>query len=120
MTYVNNTGSGNPVFDYSSRDYVSIYSDLVARIPIYLPEWTSTSPSDFGIVMIQMYAYVGDILHYYIDRLAGEAFIQTATQPSSIINLAAMLDYQPTLGGTSTYNAGDEILWICALCRTPR
>ena len=102
MTFVNNTGSGNPVFDYSSRDYVSIYSDLVARIPIYLPEWTSTSPSDFGIVMIQMYAYVGDILHYYIDRLAGEAFIQTATQPSSIVNLAAMLDYQPTLASGAT------------------
>jgi hypothetical protein len=30
------------------------------------------------------------------------------------------LDYQPTLGGTSTYNAGEEILWICASCRTPR
>lgn len=27
---------------------------------------------------------------------------------------------QSTLGGTSTFNAGEEILWICASCRTPR
>lgn len=97
MTFINDTGISSPVLDYSSRDYLSIYSDLVQRIPVYLPEWTSQSSSDFGIVLLQMYAYVGDLLGYYIDRLAGEAFIQTATQPVSIINLAAMLDYQPTL-----------------------
>jgi hypothetical protein len=85
------------VIDYSSRDYASIFSDLVARIPLFLPEWTSQSINDFGMVLLQMFAYVGDIIGYYEDRLAGEAFIQTATQAVSIINLAAMLDYQPTL-----------------------
>lgn len=104
MTFVNSSssGSGNPVFDYSSRDYASVLTDLVARIPVYLPEWTSQSPSDFGIVLLQMFAYSTDILSYYLDRLAGEAFIQTATQPSSILNLAAMLDYTPTLSMGST------------------
>jgi hypothetical protein len=104
VTFVNSssTGSGNPVFDYSSRDYASVLTDLVARIPVYLPEWTSQSASDFGIVMLQMFAYSVDILSYYLDRLAGEAFIQTATQPSSILNLAAMLDYTPTLSTGST------------------
>ena len=102
MTLVSNAGTGDPVFDYSSRDYAAIYGDLVSRIPVYLPEWTSRSQSDFGLVMLQMYSYVGDILNYYLDRLAGEAFIQTATQPDSIINLAAMLDYQPTLATGST------------------
>ena len=97
MTFISDSGTNSPVFDYSSRDYASIYQDLVNRIPVYLPEWTSTSDSDFGHVLLQMFAYVGDLLSYYLDRLAGEAFIQTATQPSSVINLAAMLDYQPTL-----------------------
>ena len=91
------TSTTLPVFDYTSRDYASIYSDLSNRIPVYLPEWTSNDPSDFGRVLLQMFAYVGDLLGYYLDRLAGEAFLQTATQPSSVINLAAMLDYQPQL-----------------------
>ena len=97
MTFVSDSGTGNPVFDYSSRDYTSVYADLVNRIPVYLPEWTSTSASDFGQVLLQMFAYVADLLGYYEDRIAGEAFIQTATQAVSILNLAAMLDYQPTL-----------------------
>ena len=85
------TSLPNPVFDYSSRDYASVYADLQARKSVYLPEWTSTSQSDFGNVLLQMYAYVADLISYYVDRLAGEAFIQTATQPSSVLNLAAML-----------------------------
>lgn len=102
MTFINSTDMTNPVFDYSSRDYVSVYADLLQRIPLYLPEWTSESPNDFGIVLLQMYAYVCDLLGYYLDRLAGEAFIQTATQPVSIVNLASMLDYQPTLSVGAT------------------
>src|ERR1700679_2338667 len=106
MTFISNSGSAltpaTPVIDYSSRDYASIFADLVARIPIYLPEWTSDSISDFGMVMLQMFAYVGDIIGYYEDRLAGEAFIQTATQAVSILNLASMLDYQPTLSVGAT------------------
>lgn len=103
MTFISNPGTGSlsPVFDYSSRDYVSVYTDLLNRIPIYLPEWTSRSPNDFGIALLGLYAYAIDTLHYYIDRLAGEAFLQTATQPQSIINLATMLDYTPTLSSGS-------------------
>ena len=39
-----------PVVDYTSRDYVSIRADLINLIPQFLPEWTSRSESDFGIV----------------------------------------------------------------------
>lgn len=102
MTFIDGTDASSPVFDYSSRDYASVFADLVQRIPLYLPEWTSQSNNDFGIVLLQMFAYVCDLLGYYEDRLAGEAFIQTATQPVSIINLASMLDYQPTLSVGST------------------
>lgn len=102
MTFVttaslmSNPETGQPVVDYSSRDYQSIYQDLLDRRSTYMPEWTSQSNNDFGIVLLQMFAYVGDILGYYLDRIAGEAFMQTATQPQSILNLAQLLDYQPT------------------------
>jgi hypothetical protein len=105
MTFIENTPpAATPVIDYSSRDYLSIYNDLLERRSIYMPEWTSTSTADFGIALIQMFSYVGDIIGYYLDRLAGEAFIQTATQPVSILNLAAMLDYQPTLSVGASVN----------------
>lgn len=85
-----------PPVDYTSRDYASIVNDLVALIPTYLPEWTDRSPGDFGIVLIELFAYMGDILNYYSDRVANEAFIATAQQRSSILNIASLLDYTPS------------------------
>lgn len=102
MTFVQNPGSLSPVFDYSSRDYASILTDLLNRQQIYLPEWTSQSNNDFGIVLLQEFAYACDILHYYMDRLSAEAFIQTATQPQSILNLAALIGYTPYLSTGAT------------------
>lgn len=81
--------------DYTSRDFDAIRADLIARIPDYLPEWTDTNPADFGIVMVDLFAHVGDLLSYYTDRVAQEAFLQTATQRQSVLRIASMLGYTP-------------------------
>jgi hypothetical protein len=83
-------------FDYTSRDYFSIKEDLLARASSVLPEWTSRDASDFGMLLVDLWAYMGDVLHYYIDRAAQEAFLSTATQRSSILAIASLLDYTPT------------------------
>lgn len=82
--------------DYTSRDYKSILQDLVDLIPTYMPEWTSRSQNDFGIALLEMFSYVADGLHFYADRIANEAFLETATQRSSLLRLARMLNYVPT------------------------
>ena len=84
-----------PVVDYTSRDYSAILNDLVAQIPNYLPEWTDRSAGDLGIVLLELYAYLGDLLNYYIDRAANEAYIGTASQYQSILNIANLLNYTP-------------------------
>jgi hypothetical protein len=81
--------------DYTSRDYASVRTVLINAIPEWLPEWTNRSESDFGIVLIEMFAYTADILSYYIDRVANEAFISTAVQRASVLSLATMIDYRP-------------------------
>jgi hypothetical protein len=84
-----------PSVDYTSRDYASILNDLVNLIPTYLPEWTDRSPGDFGIVLMELFCYVGDIINFYSDRIANEAFLATAQQRQSVLNIASMLDYTP-------------------------
>ena len=84
-----------PPIDYTSRDYTSLVNDMLTLIPSYLPEWTDRSPGDFGIVLLELFAYVGDVLSFYIDRIANEAFIATAQQRQSILNIATLLDYTP-------------------------
>jgi hypothetical protein len=93
-----------PPIDYTSRDYTSLINDMLMLIPSYLPEWTDRSPGDFGIVLLELFAYVGDILSYYSDRIANEAFIATAQQRQSVLNLATLLDYTPHGNVAATTN----------------
>jgi len=79
--------------DYTSKDYYSLRSDLIARIQDRVPNWTGTDDHDFGIAIVEAFAYLGDLMSYYIDRAANEAFISTATQRSSIINIAQTYGY---------------------------
>lgn len=83
-------------YDYTSRDYTSIQKDLLDRATRVLPEWTSRDASDFGMVFVDLWSYMGDILHYYVDRAAGEAHLSTATQRESVLAIAALMDYIPS------------------------
>jgi hypothetical protein len=82
-------------FDYTSRDYVSIRQDLLNRAEITLPEWDSTDSSDFTNVFVDLWAYMGDVLHFYVDRAASETFLETATQRESVMAIANLMDYVP-------------------------
>lgn len=85
-----------PQTDYTSRDYDSIRQDIIDLIPEYAPEWTNRDPADFGMTILETFAYIGDLLNYYIDRAANESFITTASQRDSVLDIARLLAYRPT------------------------
>ncbi|HEU4390615.1 MAG TPA: baseplate J/gp47 family protein [Blastocatellia bacterium] len=82
------------VIDYLARDYNSFRQALIDLIPAKLPEWTDRSESSFGIVLIELFAYMADILSYYQDRLANEAFLTTAQERRSVINHLRLIGYE--------------------------
>ena len=81
--------------DYTGRDYYSIRAELIARIQSRVPEWTASDPADFGVALVEAFAYLGDLVSYYIDRTANENFINTATQRQSVLNIAQTYGYVP-------------------------
>jgi phage-related baseplate assembly protein len=81
--------------DYTSRDYESLREDLIARIQERVPEWNGDDPSDFGIVLVEAFAHLGDLVSYYIDRAANESTLSTATRRESVVALAKDLGYEP-------------------------
>lgn len=98
--------------NYSSRDFEQIKNDLFTRAAALVPEWTSRDTSDFGVMMVDLWAYFADVLHYYIDRASREAFITTATQRDSMLAIANLFDYQPQLLSAATSDVtviGDNI-----------
>jgi uncharacterized phage protein gp47/JayE len=85
---------GRQVIDYLARDYNSFRQALIDLIPAKLPEWTDRSEADFGVVLIELFAYMGDILSYYQDRIANEAFLTTAQERRSVINHLRLIGYE--------------------------
>lgn len=94
--------SSPPQVDYTSRDYESLRQDLLARMAQSIPDWDSTDPSDFGVAILEQFAYLGDLLSYYIDRAANESSLSTATRRDSVVALAADLGYTPSGYQSST------------------
>lgn len=93
--------AANPIsssIDYTSRDYASLREDLIKSVQARIPAWTGNDPSDFGLAVVESFAYLGDLLSYYIDRAANEAFLSTATQRQNVVNIAGTLGYTPSLG----------------------
>lgn len=81
--------------DYMSRDYESILKSMQELIPQKLPEWTDyKSEADFGNVLLQLFAHMGDILSYYQDRVANESFLGTAQTRKSIIHHLNLIGYR--------------------------
>ena len=79
--------------DYTSRDFYALRNDLITRVRSNLPSWSGTNPADFGMALIEAFSYMGDIANYYIDRLANESYINTATQRASLLNFARSFGY---------------------------
>lgn len=82
-------------FDYTSRDFSTIKSEMLDRATQSIPEWTDRDPSDFMTALIDIWAYAADVLHFYVDRAATEAFLPTATQRESVLAMANLYGYTP-------------------------
>src|SRR6476619_6014526 len=85
-----------PAIDYTDKDFRSLREALLRLARQRLPEWTDQSPADLGMLMIDMFAYVGDIALYYQDRIASELFPGTATERASVVDLLRLVGYELT------------------------
>lgn len=83
------------ILDYTARDFDSIRAMLVGIARGKFPEWRTVGESnDFGTLLLELYAYMGDVSHFYIDRVSSEAFLGTAVRRQSVLYMAEMLGYQ--------------------------
>lgn len=61
---------------------------------------------DFTIALLDAWSLVSDVLTFYQERIANESYLRTATERSSIINLARLIGYELRPGvAASTYLA---------------
>ena len=90
-----NQVDGQPVIDYMARDYESLLRAMRERIPKKLPEWRDfANEADFGNVLLELFAHIGDILSFYQDRVANESFLGTARTRRSVIEHLRLIGYE--------------------------
>ncbi len=57
---------------------------------------------DYAITLLELWAIIGDILTFYQERLANEAFLRTARLRESVLRLTRLLDYHLRPGVAAT------------------
>ena len=91
--------------DYTSRDFTAIKEDLIALINAKTGKnWDPTDYSDLGHVLVESFAYMGDIMSHYLDKAANETSIETAIKLDTLLAFANLYDYKPS-GPTPAYVA---------------
>jgi hypothetical protein len=89
------------VIDYLAKDYASFRQALLDFVPTRLPAWTERSEADLGMMLLELLAATGDTLSYVQDRIANEAFLETATQRRSVAGHLALLGYEMDDGASA-------------------
>lgn len=82
------------ITDYTSRDFISMKNDLIKRLQIIAPELTNKNESEFAMVIIDLFCYVGDLLSYSIDMKNIETYLATARQRQNVIKICKSLNYK--------------------------
>lgn len=87
------TAPARPAVDYMAKDFDSFMRAMLDLLPSRVPRWKDRTEADLGMALIELFAYVGDQLSYYQDRVAGEAYLRTAVQHESVRRLLSLIDY---------------------------
>jgi hypothetical protein len=89
--------------DMTDKDFDALRLRLIALARSVFPDWSDFAVASFGNVLLELYAFVGDVVGYYLDNQARESRLVTATQRKNVIALARMLGYK--LHGAQAANA---------------
>jgi hypothetical protein len=89
--------------NYINKDFSEYKLSLAEFAKTYFPStYSDFTPSSPGTMFLEMSAYVGDVLSFYLDNQIQENFIQFARQQDNIYTLAYMLGYRPKITGVAT------------------
>lgn len=82
--------------NYLSRDFTTIKSDLINYLKTFFPEqWQDFNVTSPGMALLELNAYVGDLLSYATDKKYNELFIDGVTERVSVYRLAKTFGYKP-------------------------
>jgi hypothetical protein len=81
--------------NYLNKDFDKLKGSLISYAKSYFPnsyrDFNETSP---GMMLMEMSAYVGDVMSFYIDQQYREMLLPLAEERRNLINMAKMFGYK--------------------------
>ena len=82
--------------NYLGRDFSSIRQNLIEFAKTYFPsQYNDFNESSPGMMFVEMAAYVGDVLNYYVDNQYRETLLSYAEEKKNVYNIAQSYGYKP-------------------------
>ena len=92
--------------NYLNKDFNDFRSNLIEFAKVYFPNtYNDFNESSPGMMFIEMAAYVGDVLSYYVDSQFKESLLAYAEEKRNVYNIAQSFGYKPI-----TTSAADVVL----------
>ncbi len=92
----------NKNITYINKDFNELRANLINYARTYFPTtYNDFSPSSPGMMFMEMAAYVGDVLSFYVDNQVQENYLQFARQTNNLYELAYMFGYKPNVTGVA-------------------
>src|SRR3954452_5728719 len=85
---------GRAVLAYRIGTFSSVRRAMLADLGASQPAWKQSAAPDYQTAIVELWAYLADVLTFYQERIANEAFLGTATPPDSLGRLAELLGYR--------------------------
>jgi hypothetical protein len=81
---------------YLGKDFSQIRRNLIEFTKQYFPTtFTDFSEASSGMILLELSAYVGDVLSFYADNNLKESLLEQASERGNIYDIANMLGYRP-------------------------
>ena len=94
-TIPNNSSIANSQ-TYIDKDFDSIRQDLVNLLQTQYPEqFQDFNSVSIGMSLVDLLAYVSDMLSFNVDKKFNELFLDTVSEQTSVFRLAKTLGYKP-------------------------
>jgi len=89
--------------NYINKDFSDFRDNLIEFAKQYFPntynDFNEASP---GMMFIEMAAYVGDVLSYYVDSQFRESLLAYAEEKRNVYNIAQSFGYKPRVSSPAT------------------
>ena len=91
-----------PDYDTLARDYTALRAMLMDRLQ-YTDPTADTSIADLTVTLVELFAHLGDLLHYRLDRVATEVWLSTAQRRANVVRHARAVDFavQPAISAAT-------------------